>query len=52
MRTLATVPEDTSNLNKEDLPLLKFSFLLEDIRVRKCEHVIYINTIEIDIFQV
>jgi hypothetical protein len=40
MKTLTEVPSDTHNLNREELPTLRFIFLLEDIRVKKCEQVI------------
>lgn len=40
LKTLASVPMGTHTLNQAELPLLKFMFLLEDIKVRKCEYVL------------
>ena len=39
MKALGTVPADTHSMKREDLPTLSFSFVLDDIRVRRCEYV-------------
>ena len=41
LATLASVPTDVHTINQTDLPTLKFSFLLEDVKIRRCEYVTF-----------